>query len=396
MSSNIYIVDDEPQMLRMLQMALANCNLPIHVYSEAKEFLKVSPSEKDIILLDLDMPDIDGIEVIRQLAQRESNASLILISGHDRSILHSAEQLAMAHELTVLANYGKPIVLSDLKNKIEESIQSSRSSIRPSKLKPDEFTKEALENAIQKEEFILHYQPQIALQSNNLVGCEALVRWQHPELGLLPPGAFLPFIDQYNLFNPLSSLVMRLAAEQGNQWQNTGFNTQISVNLSARNITNSSLFDDITRLTIEHNLNPMHLTLEITESQLMDELITSLEILTRLRIKGFSLSIDDFGTGYSSLSQLHRIPFTELKIDRSFVMAMDYDEEAVAIVKTCIMLGHELKMHVVAEGVETEQAMCRLRELGCDIAQGYQIAKPMPGNELPQWDAEYHKAVTTL
>ena len=152
----------------------------------------------------------------------------------------------------------------------------------------------------------------------------------------------------------------------------------VSINISAHNITSLEFPEQVSELLAAENLTPSSLTLEVTESALMGELVTSLDILTRLRLKGVGLSIDDFGTGYSSLSQLHRAPFSELKIDRSFVISMLADEEAKAIVKTCIMLGHELKMLVVAEGVESRAHLELLREMGCDIAQGYFCQRPMP------------------
>jgi EAL domain-containing protein (putative c-di-GMP-specific phosphodiesterase class I) len=183
----------------------------------------------------------------------------------------------------------------------------------------------------------------------------------------------------------LTHWVIDKTVKQVQLWQDAGFTTTVSVNISALDITGLMLPEQLAELLKSNKLNPSHLTLEITESALMGELVTSLDILTRLRLKGIRLSIDDFGTGYSSLSQLHRVPFTELKIDSSFVRNMSHDDEARAIVRTCIILGHELSMRVVAEGVETEENLEFLKQMGCDIAQGYLIARPMPASELMEW-----------
>ena len=218
-----------------------------------------------------------------------------------------------------------------------------------------------------------------------MVGVEALVRWQHPEQGIIYPEHFLPLVEQSSMMNVLTRWVLEKAVKQGQLCQGAGFSMDVSVNMSALDITGLMLPEQLAELLDDNKLDATHLTLEITESALMGKLVTSLDILTRLRLKGINLSIDDFGTGYSSLSQLHRIPFSELKIDRSFVSKMGEDNEARAIVKTCIMLGHELNMRVVAEGVETEQQLELLKQMGCDLAQGYFIAKPMSGSELMNW-----------
>jgi len=183
----------------------------------------------------------------------------------------------------------------------------------------------------------------------------------------------------------LTHWVIDRTVKQEQLWQDAGLTATVSVNISALDVTGLMLPEQLEELLKDNRLAPARLALEITESALMGELVTSLDILTRLRLKGIRLSIDDFGTGYSSLSLLHKVPFTELKIDRSFVSNMHEDSGARAIVKTCILLGHELHMRVVAEGVENEEHLELLKKMGCDLAQGYFIARPMPGSELMAW-----------
>ena len=383
--SKIYIVDDDVQMAELLSAAVDNINLSNQYYTSARQFIQVSVQTDDIILLDLNMPDVDGIEVIRTLANNSCQARLILISGHDKGVLHSAEQLAQAHALNVVASLTKPIQIEGLQNIIRQiAVDGAKTENKTNNINLMPSVGE-IRRAIERKEFILHYQPQIELKTGKLKGVEALVRWQHPDRGLVYPNMFISLVEQNDLIGDLTALVIGMSIEQNRKWQDQGLVTQISVNISADNITSLSLPEQLADMLRDNRLDPTMLVLEVTESALMGELVTSLDILTRLRMKGFGLSIDDFGTGYSSLSQLHRIPFTELKIDQSFIMSMEQDEESQAIVKTCIMLGHELNMEVIAEGVESQNIFDMLSSYGCDIAQGYHIARPIPADELFTW-----------
>jgi EAL domain-containing protein (putative c-di-GMP-specific phosphodiesterase class I)/CheY-like chemotaxis protein len=383
--TTIYIIDDDIQIAKMLTAAIEAIDLNCQYFTCARHFFQASVNDNDIILLDLNMPDVDGIEVIRVLAKNNCRARLLLISGHDKSVLHSAEQLAQAHSLNVAASLTKPIQIKNLQNiirQISTDAYHSKNKYHDARLNP---SVDELRQAIKLHQFILHFQPQIEINTGKLLGVEALIRWQHPQRGLIYPDLFISLAEKNNLIGELTALVIGMAMEQSRSWQDRELMTQISVNISAIDITSLSLPEQLTYMLQNKNLDHTMLTLEVTESALMGELVTSLDILTRLRMKGFGLSIDDFGTGYSSLSQLHRIPFTELKIDQSFIMSMENDDESRAIVKTCILLGHELNMQVVAEGVESENIFNMIKVLGCDIAQGYYIARPMPGDKLLKW-----------
>jgi EAL domain-containing protein (putative c-di-GMP-specific phosphodiesterase class I) len=236
-----------------------------------------------------------------------------------------------------------------------------------------------------EKELVLHFQPQLDIEHGEIAGVEALVRWQHPEQGLIGPDRFIPLAERFGWMRELTSLVLNMSIVQIQKWKDADFDVTVSINIAADNITSLALPEQLADLLREKKLDPTRLTLEVTESSLMGELATALDILTRLRMKGIKLSIDDFGTGYSSLVQLHRMPFTELKIDRSFVSNMTDDEEARAIVKTCILLGHDLGMQVVAEGIEQPSHLNLLWQMGCDIAQGYLLSRPIPGDDLLAW-----------
>ncbi len=383
--STIYIIDDDEQIAELLKNAVLSFGLPAESYTSAYSFFDVNTSSSDIILLDLNMPDIDGVEVIRTLAEIDCKANLILISGHDAGVLHSAEKLAQAHALKISASLTKPIRLGYLREVITDLVSvepGNTDVVIQSQMLPDV---EELRRAIEQQELVLHYQPQIELASGKIVGVEALARWQHPERGLLYPDMFIELAEQEGLIGSLTRLVLNKALQQCSEWKKQGLELEMSVNISAENVKGLYLPEQLIAALEANNLEPHCLTLEVTESALMGELVTSLDILTRLRMKGFHLSIDDFGTGYSSLSQLHKIPFTELKIDKSFVMSMISDVESRAIIKTCIMLGHELNMKVVAEGVESEEILVMLKDLGCDIAQGYHLSRPIPADDLFAW-----------
>ena len=383
--NNIYIVDDDIQIAELLLAAIENIDCESQYFTSARSFFQIEIDSTDIILLDINMPDVDGIEVIRRLGQSKCEARLILISGHDKGVLHSAEQLAQAHSLNVIDSLTKPIQIKNLQNIIKDLKLAEKTTGNVKSDKDLIPSVEELRRGINLREFVLHFQPQINIKTGALEGVETLVRWQHPERGLIYPNFFIELAEKNNLIGELTALIIGMSMAQSRKWQDVGLTTNVSVNISADNITSLSLPDQLTEMLQNNRLVSSMLTLEITESALMGELVTSLDILTRLRMKGIGLSIDDFGTGYSSLSQLHRIPFTELKIDQSFIMSMLTDDESRAIVKTCIILGHELNMKVVAEGVESLEILNILKDLDCDIAQGYYISRPIPEQQLYEW-----------
>lgn len=386
--STVYLLDDEEALVELHCEVAKLAGFNAQGFTRASQFFEhvLEFEAGAVMVLDLHMPEMDGIEVMRRLAKMQNSPALILLSGHDLGVLHSAEKLCRAHGLEVIASLSKPLSLDNLLHLFEQHIpDAKRLKQMDSAAIAGNLTATELQHAIKNEELLLHFQPQINIATGGLTGIEVLVRWQHPEQGMLYPGRFIPLAEQSGLMSQLTHWIIEKTVSQEQLWQESGVTTAVSVNISALDITGLMLPEQLSDLLTGNKLAPTRLTLEITESALMGELVTSLDILTRLRLKGIKLSIDDFGTGYSSLLQLHRVPFTELKIDRSFVSNMSEDKEALAIVKTCILLGHELNMTVVAEGVESAKDLKLLKLLGCDIAQGYFIAKPMPCSEVLLW-----------
>lgn len=239
-----------------------------------------------------------------------------------------------------------------------------------------------LRHALERQEFLLHYQPKVAIKTGRIVGMEALVRWRHPEKGIVPPAEFIPLAEETGLIIPIGEWVLRTACIQTKTWQTAGMAPiRVAVNLSARQLQNQNLVEIVERALSESGLEPNFLELELTESVLMQNLEHNSVSLDKLHRMGVEIAIDDFGTGYSSLAYLKRFPISSLKIDRSFVRDLTLESDSQAIVKTIITLARSLKRKVVAEGVETEEQLEILRSLDCDEMQGYLFNKPVPVDE---------------
>jgi diguanylate cyclase (GGDEF)-like protein len=236
--------------------------------------------------------------------------------------------------------------------------------------------------ALERGEFVLHYQPKIDLGSRRITGVEALVRWQHPQQGMLPPPSFIPLIEQTALVGPLTLYVIDRALAQMVTWSGRGIRLQMAVNLSARNLLDPELPSQITALLLRHRIPASQLTVEVTETAAMVDPDRAVATLEALRASGMGVSVDDFGTGNASIEYLATLPASELKIDRSFVTDMLANPRAEAIVRSTIDLARNLGLTVVAEGIETEDVMERLSALGCDIGQGYFISRPQAAQEL--------------
>lgn len=245
-----------------------------------------------------------------------------------------------------------------------------------------------LRQAIDSDQLLLHYQPKIDLRTNRASGAEALIRWQHPEYGLIPPDQFIVSAEQTGLIEPLTRWVLNTALRQCEAWHQAGLSITVSVNLSARNLHNPQLPEQVADLLQNYGVASSQLVLEITESVIMVDPAHAMETLTRLNKIGVRLSIDDFGTGYSSLGYLKRLPVQEIKIDKSFVIDLMSDEDDVVLVISIINLAHNIGRKVVAEGVENQEIWDRLAAFGCDAAQGYFWSHPLPAAELTRWLGE--------
>jgi EAL domain-containing protein (putative c-di-GMP-specific phosphodiesterase class I) len=239
-----------------------------------------------------------------------------------------------------------------------------------------------LPDAIESGQVVVHYQPKFNLETGQIAGAEALVRWDHPQFGLLGPGAFLPLAEQTGLMRPLTLRVLNDALAQCAAWRDEGVDLPVAVNLGAPNLLDLGLPADVHELLAKWDVDPGMLQLEITETIVAADPVRVIEIMNRLGELGISLSLDDFGTGSSSLAYLRELPVQELKIDKSFILGMDEDREAATIVETIVELAHNLGLRAVGEGIETEEAYRLLAASGCDYGQGFLMGRPMPAAEL--------------
>jgi EAL domain-containing protein (putative c-di-GMP-specific phosphodiesterase class I) len=242
-----------------------------------------------------------------------------------------------------------------------------------------------LRRAVAQSELVVHYQPRVEMATGHARSVEALVRWEHPDRGLLSPAEFLPLAEHTGLIRPVTRYVLDAALADCASWQRAGFPTGVSVNLSPRDLLDFELAEEVESLLAKHGIEPGLLELEITENTILTDPERVRAVLGRLRELGVTLAIDDFGTGFSSLGQLKRLPVDIVKIDKSFVLNMAHDENDDVIVRSTIELGHNLGLRVVAEGVETQETWDRLAALGCDTAQGFYLSRPLPKIVLDDW-----------
>lgn len=383
------IVDDEAFMRTLLGRILTSLGAKNIAACEdgqsALDHLKDTPA--DIVLCDLNMPGMDGIEFLRHLTQTDFAGAVALVSGEDPRVLDTARNLAEAHNLTVLGALSKPITPDQMKTLLDNFEGSGPA--RRARGPMESLDVDELRAGIEGDELEVFYQPKVAVIDKRLYGVESLVRWRHAERGLIPPVAFIPVAEKHGLIDALTDAVFAKATQQGGMWLADGRDIKVAVNISVDSLNRLDLPDYVVNTAAANGLDPSHIILEVTESRLMEDIKSPLEILTRLRLKGVSLSIDDFGTGHSSMEQLKRIPFTELKIDRAFVHGTTRDAAARAILESSVTLAKSLGMSTVAEGVEDQEDWDVVASLGVDLVQGYFVAKPMPAGEFDAWLANW-------
>lgn len=384
-SINVLVVDDDAFMLKIMQRIL-NVNGIANVTccdsgSEGLEVLKQAPGKIDLILLDLNMPGMDGIQFIRQLDSSYFKGSIILISGEDERMLISAEKLVAARHIGILGHLQKPVTQEVLLPLLKQL--GSQTTFVPSSLKT--YSAESLATAIGSGQLFNTYQPIVSLKTGKLSCVEVLVRWNHPTDGVVGPDQFIPVAEDNNLIDRLANVVLTEALAQHKKWQDMALHIPIAINVSMENLASLEFADNFSQIMANAGLLSKDITLEITESRAMKDPMITLDTLARLRLKRFVLSIDDFGTGHSSLAQLRDIPFDEFKIDKSFVTGAWADKRIGVMFETSLNLAKRLSMRVVAEGVESEKDWEFVRSAQCDYAQGYFISKPMAGDALPKW-----------
>ena len=391
----VLVVDDEPGISRIMVDAATEAGWAAHAAPDWRT-AEALVGDADLILLDLMMPGIDGVAALRALAAAKVRSRIVLVSGLDGRVLDSARRVARMQNLDVVDVLRKPFRPAQLRDLLSGL---AAHPIRGPELIPappgSTATLDEIRHALAKGEFVLHFQPQLRVGDRAWVGVEALVRWSHPTLGLLRPEAFIPQVEVSDLALPFTYAIMAQALDAlAAIERDTGFSGRLSVNVPPAALTIADFPDRVLRLLTAAGVDSSRLTIEITETSIAVDPTLSLDIQTRLRMHGVRLSIDDFGTGHSSLERLHEAPFDEMKIDMVLVRNADRDPSLRKIAEGAIALGRSLAMTVVAEGVEAEETLVWLARVGCDLAQGYGIGRPMGGAELRRWAAAHRAAAS--
>jgi len=325
---------------------------------------------------------MDGMEFIRHVAEAKYPAALIVASGMEPGLIDSVKTMARAYGADLLGAISKPVTAK----KLSEALCSYGTATRvkePAQM--PRLSVEDIASALKREEFEPFFQPKVESATQAARGAEAIARWRHPQHGMIRPQSFIDSMEESGLIEPLTEIMVREAARNCRRWRSAGLDVTVSINLSLKLLSDVTLADRLFSLVDEQHLEPEHVIFEVTESAAATGLGPTLENLSRLRMKGFGLSIDDFGTGYSSMQRLTRMPFTELKIDQSFVQGASNQASSRAVLESSLEMAQKLGIPAVAEGVETRNEMDLVRRLGCHQAQGYYVARPMDAGEFASW-----------
>lgn len=388
----VLLVDDDGFQRRVITKTLTDIGvgaiLSVENAQRALEVMDAPEPRVDALVCDLDMPEMDGMEFLRRTAGKGFEGSVIILSGTNSNILHSVVLMAREYGLRTLGALAKPATPDALRSLLSQHWIHPKARARDAEAV---ISAEEIRAGLDDGQFEPFFQPKVHLQTGRVRGVEALARWHHPVRGTLAPSTFIDPIEQSGQMDRLTLAMLEKSAAWCRRWHDAGLDVSISVNLSLSSLqdTRSSnrLLDIVSALGIE----PSSMVLEVTETIAMTDIAHCLETLSRLRMRGFGLSIDDFGTGFSSLQQLSRIPFTELKIDQSFVSGASTDPRLRSVIESSVQLGKDLGLETVAEGVETRDDLLYLKQVGCEVAQGYFVARPMAGEELLSWAEEWER-----
>ena len=386
---HVLILEDDPIQMEVVSVTLRALGVNrIETCSEGNQALAVVRTyNPDLLVCDLTMPGMDGISFLRQVAGQGFLGNVIILSSVDSGVMKAAINLAKAYGLNLIAALNKPLQQDQLKSALTRQHQTMPAKKQYAKAAVLSLAE--LQQGLADESIEVFFQAKVSVFDKKIVGAECLARWRHPERGILGPLSFIPVLEAHGLINALTKIVLKKGTQQLALWKEQGHHLRIAVNVSMDDLNQLDLPEEFESIAKNSNVHCNQITLELTESRLMENLTVSLEILTRLRLKGFGLSIDDFGTGFSTMENLTQLPFTELKVDRAFVNGAHQDEAARAILGSSIQLGKIFNLRLVAEGVENQLDWNLIADSGCDEVQGFFIAKPMPAQEFIDWKIEW-------
>jgi EAL domain-containing protein (putative c-di-GMP-specific phosphodiesterase class I) len=338
----------------------------------------------DIVVSDLDMPEMDGMEFIRHLGESAGAPALILASSLDRALVASVETMARVYGVRLLGAIEKPVTAKNAMPLIE-SYGAAPGAARGAPGSVRTFSVDEVLAGLRSSEFEPFFQPKVDMRSGRVMGAEALARWRHPEEGIVGAVSFIPLLERSGHIGEFTSVMVQAAGGFCREWRDRGLQVTLAINLSQESLGDVALADHMVRVVQGTGLLPRDMIFEVTESAMAANLGRALENLSRLRMRGFGLSLDDYGTGYASMQQLTRIAFTELKIDKAFVKNAPEQQPTRAMLESSLEMAGKLGIPAVAEGIESRAEWDLLRDLGCDLGQGYYVARPMEGIVFLDW-----------
>lgn len=341
----------------------------------------------DIAIIDLALPGMDALELIRRLGEAGCKAGVIVVGAQTNAVLFSVETMADAYGVNVLGAIGKPVIGSRLMALVQNYLQPVEA--HGAGEAPPSLSFAQVGHGLQNREFDPYFQPKIELETGQVKGLEMFARWRHPLYGVLGPASFMPALEEARRVDFLDWTMIEKSVAACRKLHDQGIPISVSINVDHSTLAHPQFMGQITACLERHQIMADYITFEMTESAVLSTEPHFLERLLRLRMKGFGLAIDDYGTGRSNLQLLARIPFSELKIDRSFVDGASKRAAIGTVLRTCLNLARSLDRKSVAVGVETKQDWDFLQGLGCTYAQGYYIAKPMPVEDFPAWLADW-------
>ncbi len=380
---SVMVVEDHGFQRRMALRLLAELGIEdVGDAADGHAALRLLSERKlpaDVVMVDLDMPGMDGIEFIGHVAHGRLARAVLVVSALDPALLNTVQSMTRAYGLRVLGSVEKPLTADKLAAALagyDDLLQAEDAD------EPVRISATAIHEALAHGEIVPWFQPQVELANGKPVAVEALARWVRADGRVVRPQNFIGLLEREGLADPLTDLILEQSCRWKRQWDQQGVRLNLSVNVSPVTLADPTAADRYQRIVKEQGVDPSEVVLELTESSVMADAARALGVLARLRLKGFGLAIDDFGTGYSSLAQLSQIPFTELKIDQGFVAGAHNQPRKRAVVEASLDLARKLGLEVVAEGVATVEDWQMLAELGCGMAQGNLIAPPVPPQEL--------------
>ncbi len=390
----VLLLDDDRFMQKFVCDLLSDLGVKeTLVAKDGVDGLRVLSSQEgvfDLMICDIEMPGMDGIEFLRNIASQGYTGHIALLSGIDANLLRAAERLANAHGLKMVGVIEKPVKIDAFKDLFARipSLNHENTECFHDAHKKKIFRVDEIKQGMADGQFDVYVQPKVLVQDKRILGVECLARWHHPQFGLVFPSDFISIMEGNNLIYDFTLMVFRKSVMQLAEWKQLGLDLKVAINLSIDSLDRTDLPEILEAILQEANLSSNQIVLELTESKLEKNIALSLDILMRLKLKGFELSIDDFGTGFSTMETLRNLPFTELKIDQTFVRNALGDPSSRAIIESSIQLAKTLNLNLVAEGVETQVEWDLMTTLGCNCVQGYFIAKPMPRTEFANWASQ--------